>query len=95
MNIVAFYKLKPEDFDELIKKFQEVMAERETKPDKYPKVLFGPVTTGGQWKGFVVYDNPTGEQLNALIIQFKGILSIKFVPIYDVAKFIEQYMKSK
>ena len=95
MNIVGFYEFKPDDFDEVTKKFQEVTAERETKSDKYPNVIFGPTVNGGKWGGLVIYDNPTGEQLNALMIQYKGLLSFKFVPMTDAAKFIEQYMKSK
>jgi len=95
MNFIGYYELKPEDFDEVIKKFQEAMAEREKDPDKYPKILFGPVTMGGQWRGFTVYEDPTGEQLNALMIQYKDLMTFKFVHIYDSAKFIEQYLKTK
>ena len=95
MNIIAFYEFNPDDFDTLIKKFQEVTADRETKSNKYPNLIFGPTVNGGKWGGLAIYDNPTEEQLNALMIQYKGILSWKFVPMTDGANFIKQYMKSK
>ncbi len=95
MNIVAFYEIKPDDFDKVIKKFKEANIEREKGSNKFPKTVFGPVTMGGQWKGFVVYEDPSNEQLNALMIQYKGIMSFKFVPIFDSVEFIQQYNKSK
>jgi hypothetical protein len=95
MNVVAFFEMNPDDFDKAIEKFQEVSAARENETGKYPKAIFGPVSMGGQWKGFVVYENPTDEQLNAVVLQYRGIMSLKFIPIFDSVEVIKQYMESK
>jgi hypothetical protein len=95
MNIIAFFELKPDDFDKAIKKFQEVITEREKETGKFPKAVYGPVSMGGQWKGFAIYENPSNEQLNAMILHYKGVMTFKFVPIFDSVEIIEQYMKSK
>ena len=40
MKFIAFFEMKPEDFDKVIPKFREIIAARETEPEKFPKIIF-------------------------------------------------------
>lgn len=95
MDFIGYFVLDPKDFPEVMKKFKKVMDSRDTEPNKFPKIAYGPVSMGGEWKGFTVYENPTPEQINALIIEYAPEMTFKFEMLYPTPKFIEQYLKMK
>ena len=95
MKYIAFWETSPEDFDKVIPKFREIMAARETEPEKFPKIIFPPHNMGGELKGCAIYEDPTEEQINNLVIHYMPEITFKFVPLSEPAKFIEQYLKSK
>ena len=47
---------------------------------------------GGEWKGFTIYKNASPEQLQNLMLYMAPEEKFEFVPIFDAAKVIEQYM---
>ncbi|MCP8305079.1 MAG: hypothetical protein H3Z50_06420 [archaeon] len=95
MKFIAFWEFKPEDFDKVIEKYKQAMAEREKGSEKFPKFLFPPHSMGGEWKGFAIYENATPEQLTNVALFFAPEEKVKFVPIFDSAKAVELYMKMK
>ena len=94
MKYICFWKFKPEDFDKIIEKYKQRMEDIEKVPDKFPKILFGPYSLGGEWKGFTVYDAKP-EQITNLVLHYMPEEKMKFVPIFDGAKVIELYLEMK
>ena len=91
MNYIAFWEYCPEDFDKVIEKYKQVMAEREKGTEKFPKILFPPHGMGGEHKGFTLYENPTPEQLTNVVLHYMPEMKFKFVPIFESDKVIELY----
>jgi hypothetical protein len=94
MKYICFWEFEPEDFDTIIKKYKQRMGDREKFPEKFPKILFGPYSLGGEWKGFTVYD-ATPEQMINLVLHYTPEEKMKFVPIFNGAKIIERWEKMK
>lgn len=94
MKYICFWEFKPEDFDNIIEKYRQAMEDREKIPDKFPKILFGPYSIGGEWKGFTVYD-ATPEQMTNLALHYMPEEKLKFIPILDSKKALELYLKMK
>jgi len=95
MNYIGYWDICPDDFDKVIEKFQQAMADRAKGGEKYPKVIFPPQSLGGEWKGFTIYGDATPDQLTNLVLLYKGVMNFRIVPIFESAKFIEKYLKSK
>lgn len=95
MDFIGYFILEPNDFPAVIEKFKKVMESREKEPEKFPKIVYGPVSMSGEWKGFAIYENPTPEQINALVIEYAPEMIFKFEMVYPSPKFIEQYIKMK
>ena len=95
MKYIVFWEMCPEDFDKVIPKFQEVMEEREKGTDKFPKALSPNYSLGGQWKGFMLYEDATPEQLMNVVLHYQPLVKFKFIPILEAAKMIEIHLKSK
>ena len=94
MKCICFWEFEPEDFDKIIEKYKQAMEDREKFPDKFPKILFGPYSLGGEWKGFTVYD-ATPEQMTNLALHYMPEEKLKFVPIFDSKKALELYLEMK
>jgi hypothetical protein len=98
VKCIGFYELKPEDFAKVIPKFREAVAARDTAPGKFPKIVFdthamsGP---GSQWRGLTIYEDPTEEQLNNLVIHYHPEVTFQFVPLQAAGGFIPQFLKMK
>lgn len=98
MKFVGFYEMNPEDFAEVIPKFTEAHAARKTAPDKFPKIVFDTHSLsaeGSKWKGMTIYEDPTEEQLNNLIIHYHPEVVFQFVPLMPAESFIPQFVKMK
>lgn len=95
MDYIGFWEFRFEDFDKVIKKTKYVWAEREKGSEKFPKVLFPPHGMGGELKGFTVYENATPEQILNLTLYMAPEEAFEFVPIFDAAKVIENYLNMK
>jgi len=95
LNYIAFWEYCPEDFDKVIEKYKQVMAEREKGTEKFPKRLFPAHGMGGEPKGFTLYENPTPEQLTNVVLHYMPEMKFKFVPIFESDKVIELYQKMK
>jgi hypothetical protein len=98
VKFVGFYELKPEDFAKVIPKFREAVAARTTAPNKFPKIVFDThamSTSGNQWKGLTIYEDPTEEQLNNLIIHYHPEITFQFVQLSSAEGFIPQFLKMK
>jgi hypothetical protein len=62
MNYIAFFNFRLEDYGKIIKKWGPVIEARKKGSEKYPKILFGPVSmAAGNDKGFAVYENASAE----------------------------------
>ena len=94
MKYIMYWEFCPEDMDKVIKKAVEYRQLSEKNPEKYPKSLFPPHSLGGQTKGIAILDG-TEEQCRKLIMHYMPEEKVKFVPLFDTAPFIEEYMKSK
>ena len=97
MKWLGLWEMKSKDMDVNIKKYQELLAEREKGNKKYP---LNPISDNfvfaGQYKGFIVYgDDTTEEQLVNVSLHFKDTMKWKFKPLMLASKTIELYMKSK
>jgi hypothetical protein len=66
--------------------------EVEKHPDKYPRIIFSSHSMAGETKGFEIVE-ATSEQMTDAIIFWKGLLTLKFVPILESAKIVESYLK--
>jgi hypothetical protein len=95
MKVMSFLEYCPEDFEKILAKFRSAMADREKGSKKFPKYAFTTHGVGGEAKTVQVYEDPTEEQLNALVIHYMPEGKFKFVPLLDAGKFIEQYNKEK
>ena len=87
--------MSPENYDKVIEKSKQATTEREKGSEKFPKFLFPPHSMGGEYKGFAIYEDATPEQLTNVALFFAPEEKVKFVPIFESAKVIEQYLKSK
>ena len=94
MKCICFWEFEPEDFDKMVEKYKQAMEDREKFPDKFPTILFGPYSLGGEWKGFTVYD-ATPEQMTNLALHYMPEEKLKFIPIFDPKKAIELYLEMK
>ena len=94
MKYICFWEFEPKDFDKMIEKYNQAIEEREKVPEKFPKILFGPYSIGGEWKGFTVYE-ATPEQMTNLVLHYMPEEKLKFMPIFDGKKVIERYLKMK
>ena len=95
MKVLAFGELCPEDFEKVRDKFRSGMAEREKGSKKFPKMIFPPHMVSGEFKNVMIYEDPTEEQLNALVIHYMPEMTFKFMTLEDAGKFIEQYAEEK
>ena len=93
MKYIVFWEFCPEDMDKAAKKFVEYMQEHEKKPEKYQKYLYPPQFIG-QTNGVSLVEG-TPEQINNVMIYWTPLLKMKYKPIREAAKYVEQYMKSK
>jgi hypothetical protein len=94
VKYIEFWEFCPKDFDEVIERFIAFGKEVEKHPDKYPEILFSSHGMAGETKGFEVVE-ATSEQIEDDIIFWTGLVTLKFVPIFEAAKIVEKYLKSK
>jgi hypothetical protein len=95
VKVLAFGEYCPEDFEKVAERFRQAMAERQRGSVKFPKMIFPPHGISGESKTVMVYDDPTEEQLNALVIHYLPVMTFKFMPLLEATKFIEQYNKER
>lgn len=94
MKYLEFFEYSPEDLDKLIDKNVKLGELRKNNPGKYPEHLFPSHHIAGQTKGFTVIE-ATSEQIANGVVYWYPELKLKFMPIIETTKFIEQYLKSK
>ena len=94
MKYLVYWEFCPENLEKVIKKFVEYQKEHEKNPGKYQEYLYPPQAFAGQTKGFSIVE-ATPEQINNVAMYWTPLLTFKYKPIGDSAKFVEQYMKSK
>jgi hypothetical protein len=94
MKYIAFWEYKPEDFDKVIEKYRQLTTEREKTPEKYTKQLFPPHGIGGEHNGFTVVE-ATSEQITNTVLLYSPEVTVSYVPIFESAKVIEQYLNMK
>jgi hypothetical protein len=94
VKYLVYWEFCPENLEKVIKKFVEYQKEHEKNPGKYQEYLYPPHAFAGQTKGFSIVE-ATPEQINNVGIYWTPLLTFKYKPIGESAKFIEQYMKSK
>ena len=95
MKVLAFVEFRPEDLQKVAEKFRLIQAERKKGSEKFPKLVFPPHVFSGEFKIVVIFEDPTEEQLNNLMIHYLPVLTFNFVPLTDYANFVEQYIKVK
>ena len=95
MKYIAFFELDPEDFDKVIEKYRQVLAETEKGTEKYPKALSKPYGMGGEFKGFQLFETDDPEQMANIALHYAPEMKHKFVPIFEIAKVVELYQKTK
>ena len=93
MKCIVYWEFCPEDVDKVVAKNIKSQEIRVKEPNRFPEYLFPPQYTG-QCKGFSIVET-TQEQFNNGQIFYFPEMTLKFVPIDDVSKWIELYMKSK
>ncbi|MGD2200909.1 MAG: hypothetical protein PVJ38_04670 [Candidatus Bathyarchaeota archaeon] len=66
----------------------------EKYPGKYPEYLVPPHSIGGQMKGFSMVE-ATPDQIVNGVLYWHPELKLKYMPIIEGVKFVEQRLKSK
>ena len=94
MKYIVFWEFCPEDLDKVMQKSVKAQKEAVENPDKYSKYLLPPHSIGAQSKGFSVVEG-TPEQIVNGVLFWSPEMKLKYMPIIESAKFIEQYMKTK
>ena len=97
MQYLALWEMKAKDMDVVVKKYQELIAEREKGSEKFPQ---NPVSDNyvftGTYKGFIIYgEETTEEQLLNVSLHFGEIMSWKYKLISSSTKTMGMYLKSK
>lgn len=95
MRYIAYWTMNPEDMDAVIKKFQEAIQDREKGSKQFPPMLFESHTLAGEWKGFILYEDATPEQLANVVFHYSPVMRFKFLPILKSADVIANYMRRK
>ncbi len=94
MKYVVFWEFNPDDWDKIIEILPEYAKDTEENPGKYHEYLLAGHLFAGQTKGFSVVE-ATPEQISNVFLVFKSVLRIKFIPIVELSKVIEQYSENK
>jgi hypothetical protein len=94
LKYIVFWEFSPEEMDKVTEKSVKHQEEMKKNPGKYPEYLFPPHTIGGQTKGFSVVE-ATSDQIVNGVMYWRPELKLKYMPIIESAKSIEQYLKSK
>ncbi len=94
MKYIVHWEFCPEDFDKVIKKVLEFAEDSEKHPEKNPEILFPSHSMAGKTKGFEVVE-ATSDQIANDTLFWMGLVTLKFVPIFESAKSVEKYLKSK
>ena len=94
MKYIVFWEFSPEDMDKVVEKSVKAQEDAKKNPGKYPEYIFPPHAIGGQPKGFSLVE-ATPEQIVTGVTYWRPELKVKYMPIIESAKFIEQHMKSK
>ena len=94
VKYLVFWEFCPEDMDKAFKKFGEYMKEHEENPGKYQEYLYPSHGFAGQPQGFSIVE-ATIEQINNVAMYWTPLLTFKYKPIVESAKFVEQYLKPK
>ena len=94
MKYLVYWEFCPENLEKVVKKFVEYQKEHKKNPGKYQEYLYPPHAFDGQTKAFSIVE-ATPEQINNVAMYWTPLLTFKYKPIGDSAKFVEQYMKSK
>jgi len=97
MQYLGLYETKAKNMDAVVKKYQELLAEREKGSEKFPQ---NPVSDNyvftGTYKGFIIYgEGTTEEQLLNVGLHFGELMEWKFKLISSSTKTIGLYLKSK
>ena len=94
MKYIAFWEFKPEDLDKVMELNKQREENRKKFPDKYSKVLFPSHGMSGETKGFTIVDTTPEKIINAILF-FMPVMKLKYVPILESAKIMEQYLNPK
>jgi len=70
MKYIWFWEYSPEDVYKMFEKDNQIAAEREKDPNKYPKTIFPPHWLGMEHKGFTIYEVDDPQQLVNLAVKF-------------------------
>ena len=95
LKFIGFFEYDLKDTDEVVDRFRRITAEREKGTQKYPKLLDGPYTIGGESKVFAIYETDNMDTITNLTIYYIPVLRMKFLPIHESSKVVELYLKSR
>ena len=92
MKYIWFWEFCPKDMDKVIEKAEKRTKDEEKNPEKYATTLYPSHSLGGQTKGFAIVE-ATPEQCRNTIMYYSPELKVKYVPLYETSKLIEEYRK--
>ena len=95
MKYVKFWEVASEDQDEVAEKWGKYLEKAKKTPEKYPTYVVPPHGVGQAMKGISIMEADNEEQLVNYLIELSPPLKIKFVPLLDMTKYMETYMKTK
>ena len=91
MKFIGFFEFDLEDFDKVIEKYNQRLAQ----PDKFPKIIFGPYGLNEGGKGFTGLETDDDEQLARLMFHFVPEIEWTFLPISEASMTIPLWKKMK
>lgn len=95
MKVLTYTYFCPENFEKVADKFKLAMLERQKGSEKFPKMVLPPHVISGEFKIVVIYENPTEEQLNNIMLHYLPVMTFDFVPLTEYTKLMEKYFKEK
>jgi hypothetical protein len=95
VKFIGFWEFNLEDFDKVLEKRGQIVAEREKEPERFAKVIFGGYSYAGETKGFTVFETDDVEKLLSDVFIMGSLMTYEFVPITETSKTVELYLKTK
>lgn len=95
MKVIWFWEYDPEDIHSMFEKDDQIVAEWEKEPGKYPRRIFPAHWLGMENKGFTIYEVDDPQQLVNLAVAFFPEKKSKFVPIFDKNTVKDTHLKMK
>jgi hypothetical protein len=85
MQFVGFWEYDPKDMEEI----SEIMGKCESGLE----FIFGPVSIGGQHRGFTIFETEDIDKITKYVAHYAPLVDFTVYPLVRVSEFFEKYMR--